>query len=110
MVTGPPFQSTWSCALIVSTFLIGSMGGGTWFGWLTGRSSFTAWVWIGMVMMNMMSSTSMTSMSGVVLMSIIGSPESLSLVVCIDMASYSYSRTVEFGGGSEMNPTRWNPA
>ena len=29
----------------------------------------------------------MTSMSGVVLMSIIGSPESLSLVVCIDMAS-----------------------
>ena len=29
----------------------------------------------------------MTSMSGVVLMSIIGSPKSLSLVVCIDMAS-----------------------
>jgi hypothetical protein len=34
--------------------------------------SFTAWVCMGMVMMNMMSSTSMTSISGVTLMSIIG--------------------------------------
>ena len=33
----------------------------------------------------------MTSISGVTFMSIIGSPESLSLVVCIDMANYSYS-------------------
>jgi hypothetical protein len=31
----------------------------------------------------------MTSMSGVVLMSSIGSPESLSLVVCIDIAGNS---------------------
>src|SRR2546427_2007575 len=35
--------------------------------------SFTAWVWMGMVMMSMMSSTSITSMSGVVLMSTITS-------------------------------------
>ena len=42
----------------------------------TGMLSFTACVWIGMVMMSMMSSTSITSMSGVVLMSTItsGSP------------------------------------
>ncbi len=40
---------------------------------------FTACVWIGMVMMNMMSKTSITSISGVVLMSIITSPSSLSL-------------------------------
>ena len=56
------------------------------FGWSTGRSSFTACVWIGIVMMNMMRSTSMTSISGVMLMSIIGSPPVLSLAVCIDMA------------------------
>ena len=91
MVTGEPFHSIWSCALIDTTFLTGSIGGGGWFGWLTGRSSFTAWVWIGMVMMNMISSTSMTSISGVVLMSIIGSPSALSPVVCIDMANNSYS-------------------
>src|SRR5919199_5799772 len=35
--------------------------------------SFTACVWIGMVMISMMSSTSITSMSGVVLMSTITS-------------------------------------
>ena len=54
-----------------------------------GKSSFTAWVWIGMVMMNMISSTSRTSISGVVLMSMIGSPDELSLVVCIAMAACS---------------------
>ena len=37
-----------------------------------GRSSFVAWVWIGMVMMNMMSRTSMTSINGVVFISPIG--------------------------------------
>src|SRR5215217_5475554 len=98
------------CASIVTLFLSGSIGGGGLFGWLTGRSSFTAWVWIGMVMMNMMRRTNMTSMSGVVLMSSIGSPSGLSLAVCIDMANGSYRRSTEFGGGSEMNPTRWNPA
>jgi hypothetical protein len=39
-----------------------------------------------MVMMNMMRRTSMTSINGVMLMSIIGSPAVLSLAVCIDMA------------------------
>src|SRR5262249_35562627 len=39
--------------------------------------SFTACVWIGMVMMSMMSSTSITSMSGVVLMSTITSGSAL---------------------------------
>ena len=34
---------------------------------------FTACVWIGMVMMNMISSTSMTSISGVMFISVIGS-------------------------------------
>ena len=36
-------------------------------------SSFTAWVCIGMVMISMISSTSITSISGVVLMSTITS-------------------------------------
>ena len=44
-----------------------------------------------MVMMNMIRSTSMTSINGVTFMSIIGSPTALSLVVCIDMAKNSYS-------------------
>src|SRR6476660_1633277 len=108
MVTGEPFHKTWSPALIDRTFFTGSIGGGVWFGWLTGRSSFTACVWIGMVMMNMMRRTNMTSINGVVLISIIGSPVELSLVVCIDIAENSYSdRTPASGGGSEMKPTRW---
>jgi hypothetical protein len=37
-----------------------------------GTSNFTAWVWMGIVMMNMMRRTSMTSMSGVVFRSMIG--------------------------------------
>src|SRR6476660_3536672 len=88
MVIGLPFQVTTFCAVTPTVFLSGWMGGGGVL-LLTGRSSFTACVWIGSVMMNMMRRTSMTSMSGVVLMSSIGSPESLSLVVCIDMAAYS---------------------
>jgi hypothetical protein len=47
-----------------------AIGGGT----PPGRVSGTLWVAIGMVMMNMISSTSMTSISGVVLSSLIGSP------------------------------------
>src|SRR5438045_9656714 len=90
MLTGPPFQSTWSWALIDTTFFTGSTGGGGWFGWLTGRSSFTAWVCGGMVTISMISSTSMTSISGVVLMSIIGVPSTLLPVVCIAMSLSSY--------------------
>jgi hypothetical protein len=42
-----------------------------------GRSMFTACVATGIVMMNMMRRTSMTSISGVVFISIIGWPSSL---------------------------------
>src|SRR6476620_7582148 len=89
MVTGLPFQVIVFAAVTPTVFFSGWIGGG---GWLVfcGRSSFTACVWIGSVMMNMMRRTSMTSINGVVLMSIIGSPESLSLVVCIDMEAYSW--------------------
>ena len=48
-----------------------SGGGGVWLG--RGMSSFTACVMTGRVMMNIISSTNMTSINGVVLTSIIGS-------------------------------------
>src|SRR3546814_13782297 len=60
-------------ASIASLFLIGSTGGGLVCSLSCGRSILTAWVWIGMVMINMMSRTSMTSIHGVVFISIIGS-------------------------------------
>src|SRR6185312_8357147 len=60
-----PSKSTSIC-----TTTGGSGGGG---GLPTGMLSFTAWVWIGIVMISMMRSTSITSMSGVVLMSTITS-------------------------------------
>ena len=40
----------------------------------------------------------MTSISGVTFISIIGSPEALSLVVCIDMAKCSYWPRSRAGG------------
>src|SRR5580658_3655185 len=49
-------------------------GGGGAFGF--GMSSFTAWFMIGSVKISMISSTSITSINGVVLMSHISSPES----------------------------------
>src|SRR5689334_14850875 len=111
MLIGAPFQVIAPWAVTPTVFFSGWMGGG---GVLVacGRSSFTACVWIGRVMMNMIRSTSMTSMSGVTFISIIGSPEALSLVVCIDMALNSYRAALmaPLGGGSEMKPTRWKPA
>src|SRR2546423_13465876 len=53
----------------------------------TGIFSFTACVWIGIVMISMMSSTSITSMSGVVLMSTITSASRCELPTVIDMAN-----------------------
>ena len=53
------------------TISVGGVGAGL------GRSMLTAWVATGMVMMNMMRSTSMTSINGVVFISIIGEPSSL---------------------------------
>ena len=63
-----PFQTIVPSKSISMSITSGCTGGG---GALVGRgmSSFTACVITGMVMMNMMSNTSMTSMSGVVLMS-----------------------------------------
>ena len=80
-----------------------------------GRSIGIAWVATGMVMMNMIRSTSMTSINGVVFISIIGSPSSLPPL--IDMVWYSCSfgyrarstaRIYQaFGStGLEMKPTR----
>src|SRR5262245_21517362 len=50
-----------------------------------GMFILTAWVWIGIVMISMMISTSITSISGVVLMSIITS-SALCSPTCIAMA------------------------
>ena len=70
--------------------------------------SFTACVCIGMVMISMMISTSITSMSGVVLMSTITSasrapPPS-------DMAMLRFSCQPPRGGGSVMKPILRMPA
>jgi hypothetical protein len=70
-----------------------------------GMFILTAWVWIGMVMISMMISTSITSINGVVLMSIITSSE-LCSPTCMAMACSSYW----LGGGSVMNPTLAMPA
>src|SRR5690348_15157685 len=73
--TWSPFHVTVpSKSMSIVTTVGGTVGGG---GLPTGMLSFTACVWIGMVMISMMSSTSITSINGVVLMSTItsGSPE-----------------------------------
>ena len=75
-------------------------------------SSFTACVITGSVMMNMISNTNMTSISGVVLMSIMGSP-SPPPPTLIAMANYPVcicvGRSLAAGAlaapGSVMNPT-----
>src|SRR3546814_570380 len=72
-------------ALIINLFFSGSTLLASSFG--TGRSIFTAWVWTGMVMMNMMRSTSMTSINGVMFTSIIGSSSSRSLTA-VDMGLF----------------------
>ena len=46
---------------------------------------FTACVWIGMVMMNRINSTSMTSIRGVMFISIIGASSPPLAPTCIDM-------------------------
>lgn len=61
------------------------VGGGLLF-W-RGMSSFTACVITGSVMMNMINNTNMTSINGVVLISIIGAPSSLPPTL-IDMKRY----------------------
>src|SRR6267378_8364471 len=70
----------------------GTSGGG---GAPTGMFSLTACVWIGMVMMSMMSRTSITSISGVVLMSTMtsGSPVPPPLPIFMAMSVSPLSRT-----------------
>src|SRR3546814_16170146 len=68
--TGAPFHRIVPLGSTTILFFTGSIGGGVISPVSTGRSSFTAWVWMGIVMMNMLRRTSMTSMSGVVLTSI----------------------------------------
>src|SRR5512135_1451049 len=71
MSTGVPFQSTVPSKSISRLITTGRTCDGAFEA--RGMSSFTACVITGIVMMNMISSTSMTSISGVMLMSIIGS-------------------------------------
>jgi hypothetical protein len=68
--TASPFQYTTPPSSIASWTLSGLV----WFAWLEafGRSTFTAWVSSGAVMMKITSSTSITSMSGIMLISAIG--------------------------------------
>ena len=58
-----------------------------------GMSSFTAWVWIGRVMMSRVRRTSITSISGVVFISTITSPSPLALPTFIDMVDYLLKQT-----------------
>ena len=93
----------------------GTVGGG---GLPTGMLSFTACVWMGMVMISMMSSTSITSMSGVVLMSTITSGSPLPPEpTCIPMVRFLSSAAARGSraGGSVMKPilrieARWQVA
>src|SRR5689334_14419521 len=72
--TVSPFHSTVPSKSTSMVITVGGVSGGG--GLPTGMLSFTACVWIGMVMISMISSTSITSINGVVLMSTItsGSP------------------------------------
>ena len=82
----------------------------------TGMLRFTECSWIGMVMISMISSTSITSISGVVLMSTItsASREPLPEPTFIDMSKSSLGWASGPGqprtGGSVMNPTLAIPA
>jgi hypothetical protein len=66
-----PFQISVPSKSMSTVITCGGVSGGG--GVPTGMLSFTACVWMGIVMMSMISSTSITSMSGVVLMSTITS-------------------------------------
>ena len=62
--------------------VFGSVAGGGVLG--RGMSSFTAWVWIGRVRISRVRSTSMTSMSGVVLMSTSTSPSAWDVDIAME--------------------------
>ena len=80
---GEPFHRMMFCAVRTSLFFTGSTSGLFVGGVACGKSMLTEWVATGMVMMNMMRSTSMTSINGVVFISIIGEPSSLPPLIAI---------------------------
>ena len=106
-----PFQPMVPSKSTSMRMISGGFGGGAA---LLGTGMFilTACVWIGIVMMNMMSNTSITSISGVVLMSIITSPSASPAEepTFIAMVAASYCRTPAPAGGSVMKPTLKMPA
>src|SRR5581483_4205388 len=75
--TGVPSQEIVPSKSMSTVCTSGSCVGGG--GVPTGKFRFTEWFWIGIVMINMMIKTSMTSINGVMLTSIItsGSPDPL---------------------------------
>ena len=70
---------------MLTTGSINTSGGG-WFGSCTGRSILTACDTGGMVIISMMRRTSMTSINGVVFISIIGWPSSLPPLIAMIFA------------------------
>ena len=102
-----PFQPMVPSKSTSMRTISGGLGGGAL--GAIGMFILTAWVWIGMVMMNMISSTSITSISGVMFMSIIGSsspppePTFMAMVVFLQ-------RVTAPAGGSVMKPTLTMPA
>src|SRR4051812_42822212 len=82
--TATEFQVTVPSKSTPSSTVGGMKVGGVGFAW--GMSSFTAWVWIGRVMMRRVSRTNITSISGVVFISTITSPSAV--LVLIAMADY----------------------
>src|SRR5882757_3434847 len=82
--TAAPFQVMVPSKSTPSSTVSGITVGGVELG--AGMSSFTAWVWIGKVMMRSVRRTSITSISGVVFISTITSPSAV--LVLIAMADY----------------------
>src|SRR5436190_19425044 len=82
--TGTEFQVTVPSKSTPSSTVGGMKVGGVVGAW--GMSSFTAWVWIGRVMIRSVRRTSITSISGVVFISTITSPSAV--LVLIAMANY----------------------
>src|SRR5215470_11780788 len=101
-VTWSPFHISVPSKSMSSVTTSGGVGGGG--GLPTGMLSFTACVWMGIVMISMMSSTSITSMSGVVLMSTItsGSPDPpVPTVIAMNLLLGSAAHRAHRGLGDE---------
>src|SRR5258706_10172105 len=104
--TGVPFQIGVPSKSISRSTTTGGVVGGGGLACDCGRSNFTACVWIGMVMINMTRSTSMTSINGVVFISTMTSFSPPADPTLIDMArnlSCPNSEYLLFGVGDESN-------